>query len=81
MGLPKLSLRRATDRRCADPRREVFGLYRMIFCGEQTNEQTVPTRKKPRIALDWTLDLFFSKDLVHFMILRSADESRPGGTA
>jgi len=27
--------------------------------------------KKVRVALDWTLDLFFSKDLVHFMILRS----------
>jgi NADH dehydrogenase len=27
--------------------------------------------KKIRVALDWTLDLFFSKDLVHFMILRS----------
>jgi hypothetical protein len=27
--------------------------------------------KKVRVALDWSLDLFFSKDLVHFMILRS----------
>jgi NADH:ubiquinone reductase (H+-translocating) len=27
--------------------------------------------KKVRVALDWTLDLLFSKDLVHFMILRS----------
>jgi NADH:quinone reductase (non-electrogenic) len=27
--------------------------------------------KKTRVALDWTLDLLFSKDLVHFMILRS----------
>jgi len=27
--------------------------------------------KKVRVALDWTLDLFFAKDLVHFMILRS----------
>ena len=27
--------------------------------------------KKVRVALDWTLDLFFSKDLVHFMMLRS----------
>jgi len=23
------------------------------------------------VALDWTLDLLFAKDLVHFMILRS----------
>jgi NADH:quinone reductase (non-electrogenic) len=27
--------------------------------------------KKVRVALDWTLDLLFAKDLVHFMILRS----------
>ena len=27
--------------------------------------------KKVRVALDWTLDLLFSKDLVHFMILRA----------
>lgn len=26
--------------------------------------------KKVRVALDWTLDLFFSKDLVHFLDLR-----------
>jgi NADH dehydrogenase len=32
--------------------------------------------KKVRVALDWTLDLFFSKDLVHFMILRSPTVSR-----
>ena len=27
--------------------------------------------KKVRVALDWTLDLFFSKDLVHLLDLRS----------
>lgn len=27
--------------------------------------------KKVRVALDWTVDLLFAKDLVHFMILRS----------
>ena len=32
--------------------------------------------KKLRVALDWTLDLFFSKDLVHFMILRAPTISR-----
>jgi NADH dehydrogenase len=32
--------------------------------------------KKLRVALDWTLDLFFSKDLVHFMILRAQTMSR-----
>ena len=32
--------------------------------------------KKLRVALDWTLDLFFSKDLVHFMILRAPAMSR-----
>ena len=42
--------------------------------------------KKVRVALDWTLDLLFAKDLVHFMILRSpvishddAQQSREGG--
>ena len=33
--------------------------------------------KKLRVALDWTLDLFFSKDLVHFMILRAPTMSDP----
>jgi NADH:quinone reductase (non-electrogenic) len=32
--------------------------------------------KKVRVALDWTLDLLFAKDLVHFMILRSPAVSR-----
>jgi hypothetical protein len=26
--------------------------------------------RKVRVALDWTLDLLFSKDLVHFLDLR-----------
>jgi NADH dehydrogenase len=32
--------------------------------------------KKLRVALDWALDLLFTKDLVHFMILRSTSISR-----
>ena len=32
--------------------------------------------KKLRVALDWALDLVFTKDLVHFMILRSTGVSR-----
>ena len=32
--------------------------------------------KKVRVALDWTLDLLFAKDLVHFMILRSPAVSK-----
>ncbi len=32
--------------------------------------------KKLRVALDWALDLLFAKDLVHFMMLRSAGVSR-----
>jgi len=31
--------------------------------------------KKLRVALDWTLDLLFTKDLIHFMILRSTGVS------
>jgi len=31
--------------------------------------------KKVRVAFDWTLDLVFAKDLVHFMILRSVATS------
>jgi len=31
--------------------------------------------KKLRVALDWTLDLLFAKDLVHFMVLRSVGVS------
>jgi NADH:quinone reductase (non-electrogenic) len=33
--------------------------------------------KKVRVALDWTLDLLFSKDLVQFVTLRSPTMSRP----
>jgi len=35
--------------------------------------------KKVRVALDWTLDLLFTKDLVHFMILRSPAISHQDG--
>ena len=31
--------------------------------------------KKVRVAFDWTLDLIFAKDLVHFMVLRSVATS------
>jgi NADH dehydrogenase len=33
--------------------------------------------KKLRVAMDWALDLLFTKDLVHFMILRSMEGPRP----
>jgi NADH dehydrogenase len=33
--------------------------------------------KKLRVAFDWSVDLVFSKDLVHFMILRAPTMSRP----
>ncbi len=33
--------------------------------------------KKVRVALDWTLDLLFSKDLVQFMDVTSSNISRP----
>jgi len=36
--------------------------------------------KKLRVALDWTLDLVFSKDLVQLRTLRSGSESRAGGS-
>lgn len=32
--------------------------------------------KKVRVALDWTLDLLFSKDLVHLLDLRSPTVSQ-----
>jgi NADH dehydrogenase len=32
--------------------------------------------KKVRVALDWTLDLLFSKDLVQFMMVRAPTISR-----
>ena len=33
--------------------------------------------KKVRVALDWTLDLLFSKDLVQFLTVRAPSVSRP----
>ncbi len=36
--------------------------------------------KKVRVALDWTLDLFFSKDLVQFQTLRAPTVSHTEGT-
>jgi NADH dehydrogenase len=33
--------------------------------------------KKVRVALDWTLDLMFSKDLVQFLDIRESRRSRP----
>jgi hypothetical protein len=37
--------------------------------------------KKVRVALDWTFDLLFSKDLVKFQTVRGATLSRPAATA
>ena len=37
--------------------------------------------KKVRVALDWTLDLVFSKDLVQFLEIKAPDVSRRGETA
>jgi NADH dehydrogenase len=33
--------------------------------------------KKLRVAFDWTLDLFFSKDIVQFLAIRAPMVSRP----
>ena len=45
-------------------------LWRSIYLGKLPRLE-----KKVRVAFDWTLDLLFAKDLVHFMILRSAATS------
>jgi NADH dehydrogenase len=45
-------------------------LWRTIYLGKLPRLE-----KKVRVAFDWTLDLLFAKDLVHFMILRSAATS------
>ena len=37
--------------------------------------------KKVRVALDWTLDLFFSKDLCQFSEIRSPRRESPSKTA
>jgi len=41
-------------------------LWRTIYLSKLPRAE-----KKLRVTLDWTLDLFFSKDLVQFMPLRS----------
>jgi NADH dehydrogenase len=56
-------------------------LWRTIYLGKLPRLE-----KKVRVAFDWTLDLLFTKDLVHFMILRSAststrEETDPKATA
>src|SRR5215470_14959936 len=45
-------------------------LWRTIYLGKLPRLE-----KKVRVAFDWTLDLLFAKDLVHFMILRSPTTS------
>jgi len=37
--------------------------------------------KKVRVAFDWTLDLLFAKDIVHFIIFQSAAISTQEETA
>ena len=37
--------------------------------------------KKLRVALDWTFDLIFSKDLVQFLDVRAPVVSRPSSTS
>jgi NADH dehydrogenase len=47
-------------------------LWRTIYLGKLPRVE-----KKVRVALDWTLDLLFSKDLVQFVTLRAPTMSRP----
>jgi NADH dehydrogenase len=47
-------------------------LWRSIYLGKLPRLE-----KKVRVSFDWTLDLLFAKDLVHFMILRSPATSTP----
>lgn len=49
-------------------------LWRTIYLAKLPRAE-----KKLRVALDWTLDLFFSKDLVQFQTVRSA--AQPTGLA
>jgi NADH dehydrogenase len=52
-----------------------WALWRSIYLGKLPRLE-----KKVRVAFDWTLDLLFAKDLVHFMILRSPATSTPEET-
>jgi NADH:quinone reductase (non-electrogenic) len=47
-------------------------LWRTIYLGKLPRVE-----KKVRVALDWTLDLLFSKELVQFVTLRAPTMSRP----
>ena len=48
-------------------------------CGGRSTCSKLPrTEKKLRVALDWTLDLLFSKDLVQFSTGRAPTISGPG---
>jgi NADH dehydrogenase len=49
-----------------------WSLWRTIYLSKLPRFE-----KKVRVGLDWTLDMFFSKDLVHFMILRAPTTSSP----
>lgn len=49
-------------------------LWRSIYLGKLPRAE-----KKLRVALDWTLDLLFSKDLVQFPTLRSRTPTPTGG--
>ena len=82
--------RPAGNHRTAPRRAEIFGwqfsgylawlLWRTIYLSKLPGLQ-----KKARVALDWTLDLIFSKDLVQLPTLRSPtmseEEQSSTGTA
>jgi hypothetical protein len=44
----------------------------MVSLAVDLPRQLPRLEKKARVAIDWTLDLFFSKDLVQFQTERSA---------
>jgi NADH dehydrogenase len=51
-------------------------LWRMIYLGKLPSLE-----KRVRVALQWTLDLFFSKDLIHYSAARACGDPHQNGAA
>ena len=64
------------DRCGQHPGHQLLRLHRVVDVADDLPDEAATAEKKLRVALDWTLDLLFSKDLVQFSTGRAPTISR-----
>jgi NADH dehydrogenase len=71
---------RSSDRRGTDPRDPILGLRRLVAVAERVPEQAAGISKKARVAIKWSLDLLFPREIEQLVTLRDVEQiERIGG--